>query len=121
MTAIYNETYVKSLLSANLKHFRSKAGMSQMDLAEKANVSQNCIAEIEGGKNFPMVKTLSALCNALEIDLYQLFISEFMIKNPETAYLYCLLEKLPDIVGESVKKHFDQIIRIENIMPEDEN
>ncbi|MDP9488234.1 MAG: helix-turn-helix domain-containing protein [Actinomycetota bacterium] len=48
---------------------RIQAGLSQDELAEKANVSQHTISEVELGRRRPQGKTLRKLATALEVSI----------------------------------------------------
>ena len=69
------ELDIKSRLSNNLKNIRKEKGLSQFELAEKANISEQTIISIESKRLWPSDKTLSKITNALEIDIFKLFFS----------------------------------------------
>lgn len=52
-----------------LKVWREFRGMTQVQLAEQAGISQGQVALIEGGKREGKVSVLKALANALNVDL----------------------------------------------------
>ena len=66
-------TNLKQLLAFNIKKNRRKNGMSQAQLAEKANASTQYIAMIELEKKFPSVDMIERVATALEIDCLELF------------------------------------------------
>ena len=68
------ESDIKRNFGNNLKFFRKERNISQMQLAEKADVTFNFINDIENGKKWISPATLSKLCNALEVQPYQLFL-----------------------------------------------
>ncbi len=53
---------------------RMKKGLSQEKLAELAKIGTNSVGGIERGEQSPTVETIAAIANALEIELYKLFI-----------------------------------------------
>jgi len=65
------QAFVKELINSNqpLPIWRKYRGLSQQALAEKVNVTQAYIAQIETGKKEGGVKTLKKLANALSISL----------------------------------------------------
>lgn len=69
-------TKVHVCLIANMKEHRYAAGLTQMQLAEKAGISVGFIGDIESGKKFPSAKTLQKLCDALELEPHQLFMPD---------------------------------------------
>ncbi len=52
-----------------IRDFRLDRKLSQLDLADEAEVPLSQIGRIERGENNPTISTLYALCNALKIDL----------------------------------------------------
>ena len=66
-------TNLRHLLAFNIKQNRSKLGISQAKLAEKASASTQYIAMIELGKKYPSPEMLEKLALALEIDSLDLF------------------------------------------------
>jgi transcriptional regulator with XRE-family HTH domain len=68
-----NEAELRRILSANIKHYRSLRGWSQMKLAEEIAISTNFLADIETGKSWVSSLTLVKLANCFEIEVYELF------------------------------------------------
>jgi transcriptional regulator with XRE-family HTH domain len=64
---------LRSLVAKNLRDIRSAKGVSQEDLAHRANLNRNYIGMLEGGKNSPTVKTLGRIADALGIDVVEFF------------------------------------------------
>jgi transcriptional regulator with XRE-family HTH domain len=52
---------IKDIFAKNLKYFRTHRQLSQSQLAEKADISITFLSNIERGKMFPKVETLSRL------------------------------------------------------------
>ncbi len=71
-------------LSFNIKKYR-KGKFTQEQLAEKIGVSAQNINDIEGKRRWPREGTLVKIADALEIDVYQLFVpnnlDEIIIEN----------------------------------------
>jgi len=62
-----------SNISKNLKKLREAKGLSQEKLARLADVANNTIIKIEGGKNQnPTLETLKKVAKALEISVDEL-------------------------------------------------
>jgi len=68
-------TNIRAVLSYNIKKRREKLGISQANLAEKADTSTNYIAQIEQQIRFPSPEMLERLAAALEMDSPELFSS----------------------------------------------
>jgi transcriptional regulator with XRE-family HTH domain len=64
---------IREVLTANLKENRRIQGLTQEQLAEKADVSAHYIAIIETCKAFPKPEILERLAAALNIETHQLF------------------------------------------------
>lgn len=56
----------------HLRALREKAGMSQQELADTAELSKITIQRIENAKNDPTLSTLCAIAGALNIPLKKL-------------------------------------------------
>ena len=72
-------TKVRKILSANLKKYREKMGLSQEKLAENAEISTMMVKDIEACRTWISDKTLESLAAALRTDIYHLFM-------PDTVY-----------------------------------
>jgi transcriptional regulator with XRE-family HTH domain len=57
---------------ARLREIRLQKGLSQMELANKAELTQSKISQLEGRVDPPSIKTLSKLSKALGVSLNQL-------------------------------------------------
>jgi DNA-binding XRE family transcriptional regulator len=57
-----------------MKKHRRKCGISQAQLAEKVEVSTHHIGMIELARNFPTLDLVERIANALDIEIYQLFV-----------------------------------------------
>lgn len=55
-----------------IKHFREKAQLTQMELAQKIGVSQKAVAKWEVGKSFPKAANLLKLSSALDCSVDEL-------------------------------------------------
>lgn len=76
-------------ISANVKNIRKKAGLSQMELAEKAGLSIATIQGYEQGRYNPKINALTKLCAALDC-------------------------KITDLVDEDSKKYYRMFDREKN-------
>jgi DNA-binding XRE family transcriptional regulator len=57
-----------------LKEFRVKAGLTQVDLAEKVGVKQSTIAMLETGKNkSPRIEVAKKICKVLGCTMDELY------------------------------------------------
>jgi transcriptional regulator with XRE-family HTH domain len=67
---------LRKILAINIKKQRKKLGITQENLAEKADISAAMMNDIEGCRTWISDKTLKNLSRALKIDTYRLFIPE---------------------------------------------
>lgn len=58
-----------------LKRFRTRAGLTQLQLAEKSDLAVTYISLLERGKRQPSLKTLIRLGDAMGVSAVQLFSS----------------------------------------------
>lgn len=57
------------MVGRNLKRLRQRAGLTQDALAERLHVTRQAVSSWETGKTAPDVETLTALAEALEVDV----------------------------------------------------
>ena len=55
--------------SDKVYHLRMKKKLTQVELAEKAHITQSTVQAYESGRAKPMYNTMVALANALEVDV----------------------------------------------------
>lgn len=60
-------------LGLNIKAERSRKDLSQAQLAEKVDMSENSINAIERGKQIPSAINLYLIAKALDVDINELF------------------------------------------------
>lgn len=60
-------------LATNLRTIRSRAKVSQKELANRVGVSYPRISEIENGKGNPTIETLEKIAIALNVNISDLF------------------------------------------------
>lgn len=79
-----------------IKEQRKRFGISQAELAEKADVHEKQIYRIEMGKNSPSFHTVLKIVNALNMDIRILDINNIKNFNPVKDEIYALLENASD-------------------------
>ena len=57
----------------NLKYYRTKRGYTQEKLSEICDISTDYLSQIERGKRTPSFKRMELIANALNIEVYKLF------------------------------------------------
>jgi transcriptional regulator with XRE-family HTH domain len=68
------EKELRGVFAENIKKIRNKRGWNQLFLAEKLDISSNFLSEIETGKGWVSPLTLVKLANALEVEVFELFL-----------------------------------------------
>ena len=78
---------------SRIKEFRLKAGLSQLELARKSNVSQTQISNIESNRKSTTLFTLTKISQALQVCIYDLTYYECGLyencEKPEKNHLNC--------------------------------
>jgi transcriptional regulator with XRE-family HTH domain len=64
---------IKDALGKTIKFLRFRRGLSQADLAEKADISITFLSTVERGIKFPQPDILSKLAKALDVEVFELF------------------------------------------------
>lgn len=95
---------LKRRLSANIKKIRKSKNLSQFELAEKANLSDQTINSIEGKRFWPSDKTMVKIADALETDTFIFFLPENLDEN--IAEKSIVISELKD----ALKKNVDYLI-----------
>lgn len=68
-SATYAEARAALLLGKTVHGRRTKLGMTQAELAERAGITQGQLSRLEGGGAAPTVPLLARLADALDADL----------------------------------------------------
>jgi len=101
-------TTIRETFAQNLRESRRKCGFTQAQLAEKAGISTHYIALIELARNIPKVETIERLANALNIEIYELFIVPLSPAMELKKINEAIVADLEDIVMKSVDKAFEK-------------
>lgn len=64
---------IKALIGQRIKELRKRRGLSQEEVAEKADTSPNYLSRMERGTENPTLDMLIKLSDALAVDLWELF------------------------------------------------
>ena len=64
---------VKVLLGRRIRELRKAKNLTQEDLAEKVGIGTPNISYFETGKFSPAVETLQKIAEALEVEIYELY------------------------------------------------
>ena len=95
---------IREILAGNIKLYRQKLGITQPELAERANISTNFIGMIEQKRKFPAPEMIDRIAEALEVETFELFTT---LASPQAELKKLHLEILSDLdraIGEAVSK-----------------
>lgn len=91
---------IKKLLGQRIKELRRKKGISQQELAERADIDQRSLSHIECGDTFPS-RSLFDLAQALDIELKELFDFEHLEVTTNIMKDY-IRKSLDDLADEKI-------------------
>ena len=97
---------IRETFARNLRENRRKCGLTQAQLAEKAEVSTHYIALIELARNIPKVETIERLANVLNVEIYELFVVDRSPKEEMEQLKKELVYELKETVSHAVKESF---------------
>lgn len=80
-------------VARRLKEAREDARFSQLDLAEKAGISQGFLAMVESNKKVPTLTTIFKICKALEIRPAMLFEEKSPDRETSKKEIISLIQK----------------------------
>lgn len=60
-------------IAARIKELRSMRGLTVQELAYRCDMERSNLSRIEAGRTNPTLRTLCTLCNALGVELEDLF------------------------------------------------
>jgi transcriptional regulator with XRE-family HTH domain len=95
-----------------MKGNRSRLGLSQAKLAERAGLSTQYIAMIEVARKFPAPEMLEKIAKALEIDPPELFsmpTAEGQVRNLQKAVLLDLEKAVTEAVTQVVERNIERL------------
>lgn len=101
---------IKEVLARNIKAARERLGYSQARLADLAGVSVPFIGEIEIGRKSPSLEKVGNIAEALDMEVFQLFLEEeqkaVVSKQTLLTELKKELEKkLHEDIEETIRKY----------------
>lgn len=65
---------LKKQLGKNIQKFRKSKNYTQDKFAEIIGIDSKNVSKIENGLNYPAAETLTAIAQALGVDIYELFV-----------------------------------------------
>lgn len=100
---------LQKLFGSKIYELRLKADLTQAQLAEKADVSNDAISRIERGLRCPSFDVMEQLAEALEVEVRELFnfSNRKFLKNKCPLELLDLLHYLSDMKPLDIKRILD--------------
>lgn len=86
----------KKLIGKRIQELRRSQGLSQEQIAEKADISPNYLSRIECGKENPTLDMLIKLAHALEVELWEMFDFGHIVSDKEAKVKLLNLVKSTD-------------------------
>ena len=95
---------IREILAENMKIYRQKLGITQPELAERANISTNFVGMIEQKRKFPAPEILDRIAKSLEIETFELFATSASPQSELRKLHKEILADLDRAIGEAVGK-----------------
>ena len=105
---VYNDDYLKpevlhEMLGQNIRRLRRQKGMTQEQLAEKADVGQKQISKIESGRVHAKLSTYLRIANAFGVSIDH-FLADALLVDPQ--------QRIGDVLrGESEQRLIHDMIQ----------
>jgi len=99
-----DEKDCRAVLSRNIKRYRNRIGLSQLQLALDLGISTTFLSDIETGKKWVSAKTLSQLAKALKIEIFELFKPEQNIREDVSAVISKYLDDIDETIIKSIEE-----------------
>ena len=93
---------LQEIYSSNIRRFRLLKGLKQDVLAERVDLSEKYISDLETGRRTGSFETLVALANALEVEPYELLLPPQTAISYDTKKTKDLMNRLRKNLGEVV-------------------
>ena len=104
-TVFMNSEELRKTVAGNMRKYRKLNNLTQMALAEKANISVGYLCDLESGKKWGMPETISKIATSMNIQPFQLFMTDVKISNfPPSADLLQLYNNLKQNIDEEFTK-----------------
>jgi transcriptional regulator with XRE-family HTH domain len=98
--------HIQELLAKNIKEARKKLGISQMELAKRADLSAGHMNDIEACRRWVSAPTLATLAHELHLKPYQLLLED----SDESMDKFNLLTELLSKLLQSVESEINQVV-----------
>ena len=106
-----NAEQLQELFSSNLKEMRIRANLSQMKLAEKADLSVGYICDLESGRRWGTPETFSKLARALDVNPFELLLpKDFELSASEISFRRTFAAEVNKAIQNNLRSALDNAI-----------
>jgi len=95
---------LRCLVSLNLKRFRASAGLSQEELAERADISVPYLGALERGEKWPSPETFMGLAQGLGVEPHDIMRPENAASRDVKQVTDKLIADITTLVSSSLNK-----------------
>ena len=98
---------IKKRLGENVKRIRKEQKLTQFQLAEKAELSEETVKNIELSRCWTSDKNLAKLTKALEVDIHSLFLlfcTSFDIDSKDSVII-------KNAIAENIQHYIDSVLK----------
>ena len=102
---------IRSLLAQNMRRARKQLRISQMELAERCQLSPSYVGEIELERKYPSAESLQKIADGLHMRPYQLFLEQedvgwdILEGGDQTRFRRELKQKIDQALHETFRKY----------------
>lgn len=106
-----NAEQLQELFSSNLKEMRIQANLSQMKLAEKADLSVGYICDLESGRRWGTPETFSKLARALDVNPFELLLpKDLELSASEISFRHTFAAEVNKAMQNNLRSALDNAI-----------
>ena len=106
---------IREILAKNMRDNRQRLGITQSELAEKAEISTNFVAMIELMHKFPSPEILERIAKALDIETAALFYSPLSGEDTFQRFQQIFFDNIDRVIEEAVDKAIEKKLRNDSI------
>ena len=101
---------IQKRLGENVKRIRKELKLTQFQLAEKAELSEETVKNIELSRCWTSDKNLAKLTKALNVDIHTLFLPEESSFNDDSNASYAIKNAISENLKNYVKTVLEEIV-----------
>jgi len=110
MKATIEGVNIRTLFAKNLKRLRGIANLSQVGLANEADLTHNFINDIENGKKWVSPESMAKLASALKAEPYQFFITDSKWNNQGAEMFSLYLNDFENSLGRISEEYRNRFL-----------